>query len=192
MDRLEPGCHPEPVTPLDDHSQQRRPLFFPVVIATVLLTIIGMIGGFLLGEERNRSVSTPEPTPTLNLVEGPLCPEQTQKAGALYGAAGQLVEVLRVRTSRKTVVWICQDREGQLYYHANKGGTGAEWVENKTALFLAGVWQDGNGAYVATAVDGGPGAKAGGAASTTSIRIWSFEPTRARSYRPGRAARPAR
>ncbi|MEU4694126.1 hypothetical protein [Actinoplanes sp. NPDC023714] len=120
----------------------------------MLLTIIGMIGGFLLGEERNRSVSAPEPTPTRNLVDGPLCPEQTQKAGSLYGASGQLVEVLRVRTARKTVIWICQDRAGQLYYHANKGGTDAEWVENKTALFLAGVWQDGNGAYVATAVDG--------------------------------------
>jgi hypothetical protein len=161
MDRLEPGCHPEPVTPLDDHSQQRRPLFFPVVIATVLLTIIGMIGGFLLGEERNRSIGTsstdyPEdtPTPVAGLIDGPLCPEQTQKAGALQGASGELVQVLRVRTVRKTVIWICQDRAGLLYYHANKGGTDAEWIENKTALFLSGVWQDGNGAYVASAVDG--------------------------------------
>ncbi|BBH66489.1 hypothetical protein ACTI_31740 [Actinoplanes sp. OR16] len=125
-----------------------------MVIATVLLTIIGMIGGFLLGEERNRSVSTPEATPTLSLVDGPLCPEQTQKAGELQGASGQLIQVMRVRTTRKTVIWICQDRKGQLYYHANKGGTDAEWIENKTALFLSGVWQDGNGAYVATAVDG--------------------------------------
>jgi hypothetical protein len=161
MDRLEPGCHPEPVTPLDDHSQQRRPLFFPVVIATVLLTIIGMIGGYLLGEQRNQSVSadptdyvTTTSTPGVELVDGPLCPEQTQRAGELQGATGQLVQVLRARTTRKTVVWICQDRAGRLYYHANKGGTDAEWIENKTALFLSGVWQDETGAYVAGAVDG--------------------------------------
>ncbi|MBB2948097.1 hypothetical protein FB565_007868 [Actinoplanes lutulentus] len=142
------------MTPLDDHSQQRRPLFFPVVIATVLLTIIGMIGGYLLGEERNREPRaevTPEP---VTLVDGPLCPEQTQRAGAIQGASGELVEVLRVRTVRKTVIWICQDRTGQLFYHANKGGTDADWIENKTALFLGGVWQDSNGSYVATAVDG--------------------------------------
>ncbi|MEU8237471.1 hypothetical protein AB0C07_04425 [Actinoplanes missouriensis] len=146
------------MAPLDDHSQQRRPLFFPVVIATVLLTIIGMIGGYLLGEERNRKSATPSSSsssePALDLVDGPACPEQTQKAGAIQGASGELIQVLRVRTARKTVVWICQDRLGALYYHANKGGTGAEWVENKTALFLAGVRQDSNGAYEATAVDG--------------------------------------
>ncbi|MFF0376443.1 hypothetical protein [Actinoplanes missouriensis] len=144
------------MAPLDDHSQQRRPLFFPVVIATVLLTIIGMIGGYLLGEERNRKSATPSSSsaPALDLVDGPPCPEQTQKAGAIQGASGELIQVLRVRTARKTVVWICQDRAGALYYHANKGGTDAEWVENKTALFLAGVWRDSNGAYVATAVDG--------------------------------------
>ncbi|WP_229073007.1 hypothetical protein [Actinoplanes sp. DH11] len=149
------------MAPLDDHSQQRRPLFFPVVIATVLLTIIGMIGGYLLGEERNRSEDErgsrdpfdAAPAP-LELVDGPLCPEQTQKAGSLYGASGDLVEVLRVRTVRKTVVWICQDRAGLLYYHANKGGTDAEWIEGKTALFLGGVEDDGTGRYTARAVDG--------------------------------------
>ncbi|MEV6345070.1 hypothetical protein [Actinoplanes sp. NPDC051851] len=138
------------MTPLDDHSQQRRPLFFPVVIATVLLTIIGMIGGHLLGERRDRAAAT---SPTSSVVypsaslSGPLCPEQTQEVAARNGATGELYQVLRVTTDRKTVVWICRDAAGRLYYHANKGGTDAEWVEGKTALFLDGVQDLGGDSY---------------------------------------------
>ncbi|WP_239082564.1 hypothetical protein [Actinoplanes teichomyceticus] len=153
------------MTPLDDHSQQRRPLFFPVVIATVLLTIIGMLGGYLLGERRNRHPSAsssasvpawaaPQPgassAPPLLPTDGD-CPPQTQKMGRLNGAYGALGRVLRVTTSRRTVVWICQDGLGNLYYHANKGGADAEWVEYRTALFLTGVRQEPDGSFSATA-----------------------------------------
>src|SRR3954468_16439670 len=48
------GCHPGPVTPSDDPFPPRRPIFFPVVIATVFLTIIAGTAGFMLGE-RHRS-----------------------------------------------------------------------------------------------------------------------------------------
>src|SRR3954454_22043240 len=49
MDARAAGCHPEPVTPSDDLSPPRRPIFFPVVIATVFLTILGGTVGFMLG-----------------------------------------------------------------------------------------------------------------------------------------------
>jgi hypothetical protein len=155
MDRLGRGCHPVPVTPLDDHSQRRRPLFFPVVIATALLTIIGMVGGYLLGQERKRAEPDPAPsTPVSLLPTTGRCPEQTQEVGREQRAVGELREVLRVRTERKTVVWICQDEAGGLYYHANKGGTDAVWIEGKTALFLSQVWREADGRYVAQAFDG--------------------------------------
>ncbi|MFC7535047.1 hypothetical protein [Actinoplanes sp. GCM10030250] len=142
------------MTPLDDHPQQRRPLFFPVVIATALLTIIGMVGGYLLAQHRSGEQPDPAPTPTLGLVNGPLCPKQTQRMGAEHGASGELREVLEVRTVRKTVVWICQDRAGQLFYHANKGGTDAKWEEGKTALFLSNAWPEGDEGYAVEAWDG--------------------------------------
>jgi hypothetical protein len=160
MDRVGHGCHPEPVTPLDDHSHQRRPLFFPVVIATALLTIIGMVGGYLLGQQRDRTGGTggttdvdPDPTPQ-SAATGPLCPKQTQRMGEEFGADGELRQVLKVRTVRRTVVWICQDRGGRLYYHANKGGTDAKWIEGETALFLTGVWPEGEDRYTGQASDG--------------------------------------
>ncbi|MEU4425801.1 hypothetical protein AB0F81_34705 [Actinoplanes sp. NPDC024001] len=143
------------MTPLDDHSQRQRPLFFPVVIATALLTIIGLAGGYLLGEQSTRAKPQPTPSPSVSLLPTTgRCPEQTQEVGRQQQAVGELREVLRVRTERKTVVWICQDEAGGLYYHANKGGTGAVWVEGKTALFLSQVWREGESRYVAQAYDG--------------------------------------
>jgi hypothetical protein len=154
MDRFGAGCHPVPVTPPDDHSQQRQPLFFPVVIATALLTIIGMVGGYLLSR-RDGGGSGPAPTPTRTLLPaGQACLDQTQRMGAEAGATGELRLVMRVRTDRRTVAWICQDADGDLFYHANKGGTDAPWVENKTALFLPDVQNDGLDEYWATAPDG--------------------------------------
>ncbi|WP_328466238.1 hypothetical protein OHA21_45725 [Actinoplanes sp. NBC_00393] len=128
-----------------------------MVIATALLTIIGMVGGYLLGQERDRSEPEPEPdfssSPSL-LPAGPACPEQTQLIGPEHGASGELRQVLRVRTRSKMVVWICQDEVGALFYHANRGGTDAEWVENKTALFLPRVRRTESGRYEAEAYDG--------------------------------------
>jgi hypothetical protein len=154
MDPVGTGCHPVPVTPHDDHSQQRRPLFLPVVIATALLTIIGLVGGYLLSERRSGEPGPGETwTPTL-IATGPACLPQTQKMGSVFGADGELREVLRVRTESRTVAWICEDRGGRLFYHANKGGAEAPWVENKTALFLDNVQHDGVGDFAAAASDG--------------------------------------
>lgn len=132
-----------------------------MVIATALLTIIAMIGGYLLGQQRDQPASSPsqpspiQPSPTRSyLATGPACPDQTQRMGARQGADGELRQVLWVRTNRKTQVWICEDRSGRLYYHANKGGTDAEWIEGKTALFLPGAWSEGGDRYSAQAFDG--------------------------------------
>ncbi|WP_245674131.1 hypothetical protein [Actinoplanes rectilineatus] len=141
------------MTPDDDHSQQRRPLFFPVVIATVLLTIIGMIGGYLLSQHRNsRNVANTADSDYV-VVDGDPCPEQTQSVGAEQGGTGVLREVLHVTTAKRTEIWICEDEAGRFFYHANKGGAGAPWVEGKTALFLDDVQPVGSG-YVARAWDG--------------------------------------
>jgi hypothetical protein len=157
-----------PVTPLEDHSQERRPIFYPVVIATVLLTIIGMIGGYLLSERQNRK-SQPGPdagsdpasvaassAPALLPVDGE-CPEQTQKMahGASAGGVGPLSQVLRITTDRGSVVWICQDEAGNLFYHANRGGTDAKWEEGVTALFIPDVRRQPDGSFEGTAPQDG-------------------------------------
>ncbi|MBB4739376.1 hypothetical protein BJY16_002835 [Actinoplanes octamycinicus] len=151
------------MTPLDDHSQWRRPIFYPVVLATVLLTIIGMIGGYLLSERKDRtpvvatstdpSSYTPSAPPTLLATDG-LCPQQTQDIGPTQGAQGELSQVLRRSTTRGTVIWICQDTAGRLFYHANKGGESAPWVEGETALFLRDVTRQPDGSFEGTAADG--------------------------------------
>ncbi|MEV4278083.1 hypothetical protein [Actinoplanes xinjiangensis] len=126
-----------------------------MVIATALLAIIGLIGGYLLSERRGATLPDPDPAPTAALLPaGQACLDRTQKMGAQFGADGELRQVLRVRTESRAVVWVCQDAGGTLYYHANKGGAEAPWVENQTALFLAHVQYDGVGAFTATATDG--------------------------------------
>jgi hypothetical protein len=143
-----------------DLPPPRRPLFFPVVIATVLLSIIGMSAGLVLGSRHKQAdnASPPSgqgqytppvanPTPT-----GDPCPAQTQAMGRKYGATGVLRIELKLKTTRSTV-FICQDDAGNFYYHANRGGADALWVEGKTALFMTGVQRDGAG-YTVTATDG--------------------------------------
>src|SRR3954451_10139979 len=78
------GCHPGPVTPPDDLSPPRRPIFFPVVIATVFLTIIGGTAGFMLGERHRDDGAAPRETtttdeagqPSLAAPSGPPCPDE--------------------------------------------------------------------------------------------------------------------
>lgn len=133
------------------------------MIATVLLTIIGMIGGYLLSERKDRApvVAASTDAPSYTPSEGPsllptdgLCPQQTQDLGPSQGAQGELSQVLRRSTTRGTAIWICQDDVGQLFYHANKGGESAVWEEGKTALFLRGVRLLPDGSYEGTASDG--------------------------------------
>ncbi len=148
----------------DDLPPPRRALFFPVVIATVFLSIIGMSAGLVLGsrqkaedrradqqvqqqQQQQPAVSTSEPTPRPS---GPPCRQETQDAAQLAGVSGRLVQKLRLRTAT-SIVYICADEAGSLYYHANNGGE--TWIEGETALFLPNVVRDGDG-YRVTAGDG--------------------------------------
>ena len=132
-----------------------------MVIATVFLSIIGISAGLVLGSRHQDSAratptftttapalpetSSPAPTAT-----GKPCRPETQAASQLVGGAGTLTQVLLLRT-KTSVVYICRDEAGSLYYHANNGGD--RWVENETALFLPNVVRRGDG-YEVTAADG--------------------------------------
>ena len=143
----------------DDHSPPRRPLFFPVVIATVFLSIIGMSVGLVLGARQKADLRaqqnqqsqqratplapSPEPTPTAKP-----CRDETQAVAPRFGATGTLRIALVLRTE-SSVVWICEDDASRYYYHGNRGGEKAKWVEGETALFMADVQRDGRQADAA-------------------------------------------
>jgi hypothetical protein len=150
----------------DDLPPPRRQLFFPVVIATVLLSVIGMSAGLVLGAQREddrgigqqqQSQNTPvtpgttEPTRPTEPA-GPPCRSETQDMASQFGASGTLRVALEMRT-KSSAVWICVDEDGRYYYHANRGGSDGPWIERETALFLADVRRDGD-EYLATASDG--------------------------------------
>ncbi len=146
----------------DDLPPARRPLFFPVVIATVFLSIIGMSAGLVLGSrqkraERQAQEQQQQQQPVLlptSRDPRPECRPETQRMAQAAGAAGTLRIQLLLRTAT-SAVWICEDDQGRYYYHGNRGGEDARWVENETALFLTGVRRDGSDeAFVVTAVDG--------------------------------------
>ena len=148
--------------PSDDLPPPRRPLFFPVVIATVFLSIIGMSLGLVLGarqkaEDRQSSQQQTQQAPVVTTAttrpSGPPCRDETQAAAQRFDASGTLRRKLLLRT-KTSVVFICQDESGRLYYHANRGGEDAKWIENETALFLPDVHSEGDDAYVVTAPDG--------------------------------------
>jgi hypothetical protein len=146
----------------DDLPSPRRSLFFPVVIATVFLTIIGMSAGLALASwhksqtsdnNGQSSISTPTPAPTSADAGKPACRPETQAIAPRFGAQGTLRIELLLRT-KSSAVWICEDEAGNFFYHANRGGEHATWIEGQTALFLAGVEPDGDGGYLVKANDG--------------------------------------
>jgi hypothetical protein len=142
-----------------DLPSSRRPLFFPVVIATVFLSVIGLSAGLVLssqhkdqgqgGTTTNSQPTTPPDTPASTAEP---CRTETQTMGVRFGASGSLRIALKLRTAKSTV-WICGDDGGRLYYHANRGGEKAKWIEGETALFLPDVQADGD-TYRVTATDG--------------------------------------
>ncbi len=143
-----------PVAPSDDLPlPPRRPLLLPVAIATVLLIVVGSSVGLVMGARAKDSGTATTVSPSTAPVQDPAgpCRPETQAAAQRFSAVGALVVVLRIRTATSTV-WICSDSERRLYYHANRGGADAPWVEGKTALFLPDVVQY-DGGYRATATD---------------------------------------
>ncbi|GIF00366.1 hypothetical protein Ari01nite_78300 [Paractinoplanes rishiriensis] len=150
-----------------------------MVIATVFLTIIGMTAGFVLGErhrERLRSddfqVSTPTPAadpkttdPTTDPTTGPTtgpptraagrsCPPESIETAAELGLRTDLNQIMRIVTEEGTVVWICEDGAGALYYQGKTGGRDAPLVQKKNGLFLTKVERQGEQEYEAVAENG--------------------------------------
>lgn len=159
MDRLAARCHPGPVTSSDDLSPPRRPLFFPVVIATVFLTIIGMTGGFVLGERRNNAAAVgpdtsgivntqPNPAPRVTVPgSGKSCPPETIAKAGEIGLPTDLRQVMKIQTTSGTTVWICADGEGALFYQGKTGGLEAPLEQGRNGLLLPGVTQVGSNHY---------------------------------------------
>jgi hypothetical protein len=146
------------VSQSDDLPPPRRPLFFPVVIATVLLSIIGMSAGLALGSRHEESPRQADDqtgyVPTAEPNSPPACPGPMHETARRLGYDRPLTQVLRVRAaSTGTTVWICSDDTGRLFYQANRGGDEQRWVEGETALFLADVVR-GENDWHATASDG--------------------------------------
>jgi hypothetical protein len=143
------------VTPSDDLSPPRRPIFFPVVIATVFLTIIGMTAGFVLGERDRKQTGEPtEPqetssVPPTTAVLGPLCPAETIKTAAEAELPTDLHQVLKIVTDNGTTVWICQDGAGSFYYQGKTGGD-SPLVQRTNGLFLTDVTRESDDEYQAT------------------------------------------
>ena len=160
------GCHSGPVTPSDDLFPPRRPIFFPVVIATVFLTIIGMTAGFVLGERHRDRVRTEKTSQTggdQTATTAPVddrssapgqCPPETQQTAVSLQFPGDLRQVLRIVTDNGTTVWICEDPAGALYYQGKTGGRDTPLVEGGNGLFLSKVRRTGANAYEAIATNG--------------------------------------
>jgi hypothetical protein len=161
------GCHPGPVTPSDDLSPPRRPIFFPVVIATVFLTIIGMTAGFVLGERHREKLRAANPDDTTAVVtpypgvsagfsepSGPLCPDETIAFAAANRLRTDLHQVLKITTRNDTVVWICEDGAGSFYYQSHTKASSGPLVQNKNGLFLTDVSRAGENEYVAVSHEG--------------------------------------
>jgi len=136
-----------------------------VVIATVFLTIIGMSAGIALASWHNARVQANQSqgggttsggstSGGSTVPDARPCRPETQQIAPGYGARGTLTIQLLLRTTSGTAIWICKDEAGRLFYHANRGGETAKWIEGETALFLPGVQPDEEGGYEVTAGDG--------------------------------------
>ncbi|SNY31115.1 hypothetical protein SAMN05421748_103507 [Paractinoplanes atraurantiacus] len=140
-----------------------------MVIATVFLTIIGMTTGFVLGEKQRRdeareqeqqqqqqnqqpqeSVSPPAPA----IAAEDLCPSETLAKARSLGFSDQLRRLHRYVTDRGTVVWICQDPGGRLFYQSKTGGEQKQLVQGVNGLLLTDAVETGENAYEATAANG--------------------------------------
>ncbi len=148
----------------------RRPVFLPVLIAAVFLTIIGVTVGLSLGARARDRAEAPTGAPARSAAPFPapsaagtrpssaaasMCPEQTQQDSRGLGAQGRLVVRRHIVTGDPAAtkgvsdVYVCADARGRLYYHAKSGDLAAPWLEGGNAILLGGVREAG-GVYVAT------------------------------------------
>jgi ligand-binding sensor domain-containing protein len=137
-----------------------------VVIATVFLTIIGMAGGYVLGERHRRDTrasgqqpSGPTPatvtTPSPERPSGPACPPETIAQARKLQLPTDLTQVFKIVTDNGSTVWICEDPQGALYYQGKTGGVDAKLVQAQNGLFLDRVQKIGDDQYEADVPNNG-------------------------------------
>jgi hypothetical protein len=145
------------VSQSDDLPPPRRPLFFPVVIATVLLSIIGMSAGLVLGDRHETPQRTGDQTsyvPADQATSPVACPEKMHETARRVGFSLPMTQLLKVRAPASGLtVWICTNQAGKLFYQANRSDDEENWIEGETALFLPDVVKQDDG-YFARAADG--------------------------------------
>jgi hypothetical protein len=140
-----------------------------VVIATVFLTIIGMAGGYVLGE-RHRQNGDDQPSQSQQQQSSPVsdvpssaaptpsgapCPPEASEKAVEAGRPPQLSQVMKIVTDNHTTVWICRDPAGDLYYQSKTGGVSGALVQGKNGLFLLNVQKTGSDQYEAYAPNDG-------------------------------------
>lgn len=130
-----------------------------MVIATVFLTIIGMTGGFVLGERRNNAAAVgpdtagivntqPNPAPGVTVPgSGKSCPPETIAKAGEIGLPTDLRQVMKIETVGGTTVWICADGDGRLYYQGKTGGLEAPLEQGVNGLLLPRVVKVGENHY---------------------------------------------
>ncbi|XVV14090.1 hypothetical protein ACQP2X_06980 [Actinoplanes sp. CA-131856] len=128
-----------------------------------------MTTGFVLGEKQRReearereqqqqqqnqqpqeTVSAPAPA----IPAEDLCPPETLAKARSLGFSDELRRLHRYVTDRGTVVWICQDPAGRLFYQSKTGGEKKALVQGVNGLLLTDVVETGENAYEATAANG--------------------------------------
>lgn len=113
-----------------------------------------MTAGYVLGERHRRDTPSQQTQPTQGAgpvgqpttaspspsISGTPCPQPAQDAAALLGA-GALSQILMIKTTNGSTVWICKDPLGELYYqsHTRVNGQDAPLAQNVNGLFLPGV-----------------------------------------------------
>jgi hypothetical protein len=137
-----------------------------VLLAMVFLAMIGGSAGYLLGRQRqhrlaSESASAPgtpdargeSPTPAAASsspsASTKRCPAHTED----LAGESPLTQVLYLRTTAGSSVWICRAPDGTLFYQGFTGTPGGTMTEGKDALFSNKVESEGAQGYVATYTD---------------------------------------
>ncbi|MFF5084399.1 hypothetical protein ACFY36_45775 [Actinoplanes sp. NPDC000266] len=129
-----------------------------------------MTTGFVLGEKQRRQEArereqqqqqqNQQPQETTSpaaptIAPGDLCPSETLAKARSLGFSDELRRLNRYVTDRGTVVWICQDPAGRLFYQSKTGGEKKALVQGVNGLLLTDVVETGQNAYEATAASDG-------------------------------------
>jgi hypothetical protein len=132
-----------------------------VLLAVGVLAVVGAAFGYVLGTQAKAddnngqgqvrvSQSTakgPNPTPRT----GKQCPGITERAARDNGSPGDLRQRLYIKTDTSEV-WICEDRNGKLWYQGHRLSGPFQQATGTDSLFLTTVNLNSDGGYLAVNV----------------------------------------